>query len=117
MKSYRDLKVYKEAYESSLEIHRVSLTFPKHEQIELGGQIRRATKSIPMNIAEGYGRDSSSAEIKRFLAMARGSCCEVSVQLDYCMDLGYLTEAQNTYFKNKYEEIGKMLTGLTKSME
>ena len=117
MESFRDLIVYRKAYGYSLEVHKLSLKFPGYEQPELGGQIRRATKSIPMNIAEGFGRRSSTAELKRFLSIARGSCDEVSVQLEYCKDLQYITEAEYARFVEYYAEVGKMLTGMIKKWQ
>ena len=112
VKSFRDLHVYQRSYQASLEIHKISLTFPRFEEHELGRQIRRSTKSIAMNIAEGYGKRSSTAEFKRFIAMAIGSCDEIKSQLDYCRDLGYINQEQ--YRKNaaEYDEIGKMLCQL-----
>ena len=115
IRSYEDIEAYRRAYMSSLEIHKLSLTFPTHEMRELGGQIRRSTKSIPMNIAEGYGKRVSAAEFKRFLLIAVGSCDEVRVQLDYCKDLDYISTEQHKALKEEYNEIGKMLNGLYKN--
>ena len=115
--SYRDLIVYQKAYKYSLEMHKRTLSFPQYEQIELGGQIRRATKSIALNIAEGFGKQSSQAEFKRFLMIARGSCDEVRVELDYCMDLGYINTDEYHYFEQGYIEIGKMLTTMIKTWQ
>ena len=114
IKGYEDLKVYQRSYKSSLDVHKLSLSFPKHEKQELGGQIRRSTKSIAMNIAEGYGKRSSVAEFKRYIVIAIGSCDEVRVQLDYCKDLGYIDAEQHKTLKDEYVEIGKMLMGLYK---
>ena len=108
--TFRELKVYQRAYKNSLEIHKISLKFPAFEQRELGSQIRRASKSIVMNVAEGYGRSSSLADFKRFVVIAIGSNDEVRVQLDYCRDLGYITAEQYEHYENEYVIIGKMLT-------
>ena len=115
IQSYEDLIVYQRAYKVSLEIHLLSLTFPKHEMQELGSQIRRSTKSIAMNIAEGYGKRKSTAEFKRFLAIAIGSCDEVRVQIDYCKSLGYIDELKHNTLKEGYNEIGKMLRSLSQN--
>ena len=117
MESFRDLVVYQKAYKLSLEIHKLSMSFPRHEQTELGGQIRRATKSVVMNLAEGFGKQSSLAEFKRFLYICRGSCDEVRAQLDYCRDLGYIKENEHRYFEESYIEIGKMLTSMIKNWQ
>ena len=114
IKSFRDLQAYERAYQASLEIHRVSLAFPKYEQYELGGQVRRASKSVAMNIAEGFAKNAlpegSLAEFKRFVMMALGSADEVRVQLDYCEDLGYISREDHDRFEREYVTIGKMLT-------
>ncbi len=74
VRSYEDLVVLQRADRVSLEDHRRSLVFPKIEQRALGDQVRRASKSICANIAEGFGKQrQSAAEFKRFLMMAMGS--------------------------------------------
>ena len=74
VRRFEDLEVFQRAYRLSLEIHRESLKFPEIEQRALGDQIRRASKSIPANIAEGFGKQRlSAAEFRRFLMIAIGS--------------------------------------------
>ena len=113
--SFRDLIVYQRAYKNSLEVHRLSLSFPSFEDHELGAQMRRAAKSVAMNIAEGYSRHSSLADFKRFMVMALGSGNEVRVQLDYCKDLKYISEGQYRFYEQEYIEIGKMLGAMLKN--
>ncbi len=91
VKSYDDLVVYQKAYVLSLEVHKKSLEFPKIEQFALADQVRRASKSICANIAEGFSKQRlSSPEFKRFLGIAIGSSDEMKVWLSYCRDLGYV---------------------------
>jgi four helix bundle protein len=78
---YRDLRVFQRGYELALKIHKVTRNFPIFERRELGSQLRRAAASIPINIAEGYGRKRSADDFKRFLVIAMGSSNEVSVEL------------------------------------
>ena len=111
--SFEDLEVFKRAYRISLEVHQASLTFPQIEQRALGDQIRRASKSICGNIAEGFGKQShSKAEFRRFLVMAIGSADEMRVWCRYCLDLGYIEEAQWQAWRDEYQVIAKMLSGL-----
>ena len=117
MESFKELVVYQKAYQYSLEIHKKSMLFPRCEQTELGSQIRRASKSIAMNIAEGFGKQSSMTEFKRYLMIARGSCDEVRVELDYCEDLGHISKEEHGYFEQGYIEIGKMLTSMIKKWQ
>ena len=86
-----DLDVFRRAYALSLEVHRLSLEFPRIEQWALADQVRRASKSICANLAEGFGRQRiSKAEFRRFLVMAIGSADEMQVWALYCRDLGYI---------------------------
>ena len=79
-------------------------------------QIRRASKSVCANIAEGFAKQrDSSAEFKRFLLMAIGSAEEMQVWVRYCRDLGYIDEPQSKGWGDEYVEIAKMLTGLRRS--
>ena len=112
IRSYEDFEVFQRSYKASLAMHKLSLTFPKIEQFGLANQLRRATKSIPMNIAEGYGKDSTSTEFKRYLSIALGSNNEVRVQLKYCKDLGYITPEDFAKYDNEYKQIGNMLYSL-----
>ena len=96
-------------------MHKLSLGFPKIEQFGLADQLRRATKSIPLNIAEGYGKDSSAVEFKRYLSIALGSNNEVRVQLKFCNDLGYISKEQYSLYDNEYQQIGNMLYSLRKA--
>ena len=114
IRSYRDLRIYQRSYQTALEIHRLTLKFPAFERSELGSQLRRASSSIPINIAEGYGRKRSPDDFRRFLVMALGSCDETSVLLDFSRDLNYLDEKAFADFKQRYEEIGK---GLNKTIQ
>lgn len=116
IKSFEDLVVFQLAYKISLEIHQCSLGFPKIEQYGLADQIRRASKSICANVAEGFGKQNFSVkEFKRYIAIALGSSDEMRVWLRYCLDLQYITEAEWIHWKNSYTEISKMLQGLHRS--
>ena len=116
IESFEDLEVFQRAYRLSLEIHKESLGFPTVEQYGFGNQVRRASKSICANIAEGFGkRNRSVAEFKRFLTMAIGSSDEMRVWLRYCLDLGYIDEDKWRRWRSEYKEIAKMLQGLYRS--
>ena len=117
VKGFEDLRVYRQAYKASIDIHRQTLTFPQFEEHELGRQIRRATKSIVFNVVEGYGKRSSLAEFKRFIVMAIGSCDEVKSQLEYCKDLGYMSMEEYESYKTEYNIIGKMLYQMYKNWQ
>jgi four helix bundle protein len=118
VESFEDLDVFQRAYRISLEVHRASLKFPAIEQRVLGDQIRRASKSICANIAEGFGKQAYSAgEFKRFLAMAIGSADEMRVWLRYCLDLELVDDAQWQSWRDEYLAIAKMLQGLSRKWQ
>lgn len=107
--SYRDLRVYKTAYRLALEVHKDTMEFPKHETYELGSQLRKASKSVCLNIAEGYGRKRYEKDYAKFLVNALGSVDEVRVCLDFARDLTYLTAERHDYFEKEYQILGRQL--------
>jgi four helix bundle protein len=112
--SFEDLEVFRRAYRISLDLHRASLQFPKVEQFGgLADQMRRASKSICGNIAEGFGKQrQSNAEFKRYLLMAIGSADEMQVWLMYCSDLEYVDQKACERWRDEYRQIARMLQGL-----
>ena len=115
IQSYKDLDVYKRSYQLALDVHRISFTLPQSERYELRSQVRRAAVSIPLNIAEGYGRKDSQAEFKHFLRNSLGSCNEVQVLLDMLKDLSYIEEGVYRSFKEEYTILGKQLNRLMRN--
>lgn len=114
---FEELDVFKRAYVISLEMHKASLLFPKIEQYALADQLRRSSKSICANLAEGFGKQAySRAEFKRFVHMAIGGTDEVRVWLRYCLDLGYISEENWQTWRDEMEQIAKMLHGLSKTL-
>ena len=89
--SYKNLEIYKLSYELALQVHRLTMKFPKHEMYEMGSQLRRAAVSVVLNIAEGYGRKAHQQDFKSFLIHALGSCNETAVLLRLANDLGYIS--------------------------
>jgi len=110
--SYKDLEVYKESYRIFLQVHKLTLKYPEYERYEIGAQLRKAAMSIPMNIAEGYGKKSSELDFKRFLTMSMGSCNEVEVLLDMSRDLEYITEQEYKELSERYDVLGKRINTL-----
>ena len=101
----------------SLLVHRASLEFPRIEQWALADQIRRASKSICANLAEGFAKwHRSGAEFRRYVVIAMGSADEMRVWARYCLDLGYIDEPTWQSWRDEYEQIAKMLHGLSRSL-
>jgi four helix bundle protein len=115
--SFERLEVFQRAYRISLEIHRASLKFPTIEQTALADQVRRASKSICANLAEGFAKQShSKAEFKRFISMALGSADEMRVWIRYCRDLDYVDEQTWQQWRDEYQTVSKMLHGLRRKV-
>ena len=116
IKSFEDLKVWKDSRIFVKEIYTVVNDFPMKENYGLISQITRATVSIMSNIAEGFARDTNK-EFMRFLIMARGSTAEVQSDLFIALDLRYIN--QDEFQKNycKAENLGKKINGLIKYLK
>ena len=113
---YRNLKVYEKSYKAGLAVYEMTKGYPEEEKYGIVSQMRRASTSIPLNIAEGYAKRSSQEEFKRFLLMAIGSANEMSVLLEYSKDLGYISLSKYEKAEKEYDEIGKMLSSLIKKI-
>ena len=85
-RNYRDLIVWQKSMKLITDIYKISKLFPKEELFGLTSQIRRAAISIPSNIAEGYGRNSTG-DYKRFLTISVGSLYEFQSQLEISYNL------------------------------
>jgi four helix bundle protein len=114
--TFEDLEVYQRAYKTALEVHRTTLAFPKIEQFALADQMRRASRSVCSNVAEGFGRQrQSKAEYRRFLRLALGSADEMQVWVNFARDLSYVDDVQVRTWKGSYRTIARMLQALIKS--
>jgi four helix bundle protein len=111
--SFKQLDVYQLSFKLAVEIHKFSLTLPKIEQYALADQLRRTSRSICANLAEGHGKKLNSVpEFRRFLAMAFGSSEEMSVWLDFCKELNYFDAQQHKQYSGEYVRVSKMLRSI-----
>lgn len=115
MKDFRQLKVWEKAHHLTLEVYKTTATFPKEEIYSLTSQLRRASISIPTNIAEGCGRNTD-ADFARFLQIAMGSASETEYELILSHDLEFLSKSRFEELQSKVEEIKKMLASLLKTL-
>lgn len=113
MKTHKDLDVWKLSIEFVTEIYNLTKDFPKEEQFGLTNQIRRASVSIPSNIAEGAGRRSDK-EFLQFLYISMGSIQEIDTQLLISLNLSYLMKSEYEILLTKLDQISKMISGLIK---
>jgi four helix bundle protein len=111
VKTFRDLIVWQQAMELVTVIYRQSMPFPKSEMFGLTSQMRRCAVSIPSNIAEGYGRHSTSDYI-RFLQISIGSLYELQTQVEIARNLGMVSPADYDNDVKRTREIERMLSSL-----
>lgn len=116
MRDFKKIQVWHKAHKFVLEIYKASENFPPEERFGLQSQIRRASASIPTNIAEGAGRETQQ-EFARFIHIASGSASEVKYQLLLAHDLGYLNAENYQNLEKNINEIQKMLHGFAKALK
>lgn len=108
MRPFRDLQVWHKAYALTLAVYQASSSFPRDEVYGLTAQVRRAAVSVPANIAEGCGRDST-AELARFMRIAAGSASELECEILLARDLGYVTAEHYSELDAAITEVKRML--------
>jgi four helix bundle protein len=116
MSSFKELKVWQKAVDFVTEIYEVTDMFDKSEKYALTSQLRRASVSVPSNIAEG-SQKQSKADFIRYINIARGSIAEIETQLIIANRLNYISEIQLKKFGNDLKSIGAMLLALRNSMQ
>ena len=115
MKDFRQLKVWEKSHQLALSVYKATKEFPKEELYGLTSQIRRASMSIPTNIAEGCGRNTDK-EFARFLQIAMGSASETEYQLILARDLEFLPTNSYEKLHSEVEEVKRMLASLLKTL-
>lgn len=108
MQDYKQLKVWEKSHVLTLAVYSATRSFPKEELYGLVSQLRRATASVPANIAEGCGRNSGP-ELRRFLEIAMGSASECEYHLLLSRDLELLTPKIHDQLSTQVSEVKRML--------
>src|SRR5271157_2461623 len=116
-RGHRDLKVYRLAYDSAMQIYHDSRTFPQNERYSLTSQIRRSSRSVAANIAEGFRKRQYPNMFISKMADSDAEATETQVWLDVARDCGYLSIEQHKALVTRYEEIGKMLHSMIEHPE
>ena len=111
MQDFRDLKVWQKAHELTLAVYRTTAKFPREELYGITSQLRRATASIPANLAEGRCR-RSDRDFGRFVGIALGSASEVEYFILLSRDLGFIDTPVYDALAGQSQEVKKMLTSL-----
>jgi len=115
VRSYQDLHVWERSIGWVEQIYRASSAWPADERFGLTSQVRRASVSVPANIAEGAGR-RTTGEFLQFIGIARGSLGEVETLLIISERLGYTPSHAIKPLLQEASEIGRMLSGLANSL-
>ncbi len=113
---YKELVAWQKGIELVTDIYQATAKFPKEEQYGLTSQLRRASVSVPSNIAEGQAR-FSKPDFRHFLRQARGSVAEVETQIVISKNLGFLEEKIASSLLRKAAELGRILNGLIRSIK
>ena len=116
VRSYRDLRVWKEAMNLVVAAYSIAKRLPKEEKYELGSQIRCAAVSVPANVAEGHGREQSGSFVQ-FLRMAQGSLKEIETHLLLAERVGLGKSKDFAPLLVKCDELGRMLRSLIRSIQ
>lgn len=116
MESYKELKVWQQGMDLAVACYEVMKSFPREELFGMTSQIRRCASSIPANIAEGWGRQSTGDYIK-FLRISQGSLKELETHLLLCNRIGLLTTDALRTLEMQTIDIGKMLAALIRSLQ
>ncbi len=116
VRNHRDLLVWQRAMELVVECYQLTRSFPKSETYGLSSQLQRAAVSIPANVAEGHGRRSTKSYLQ-FLSIAAGSLCELDTHIELAHRLGYVLEENLQPVQQLMDEVGRMLTGLRRSLD
>jgi four helix bundle protein len=118
MKSYRDLEIYQESKRLAISVHTMTMTLPKFEQFEEGGQVRRSSKSVTSLIVEGYGRRRYKADFIKYLVFSHAECDETIVHIDFLFETKSLVdEPLYKILKAGYEALSKRINNYIRWVE
>ena len=115
IKTIRDLRVYGKAVELAMHIFEITKKFPKEEKYSLINQIRRSSRSVAINIREGYAKRRYEQVFLRHLTDSLGSSEETRGWLDFALNCGYIDKQEYEILITKYREVSKMLHSLIKN--
>jgi len=114
--SYRELIAWQKAMKLVTDVYTLAESFPKVEVFGLASQLRRAIVSVPSNIAEGQGRDSTK-EFIHHLSIAYGSLMEAETQIQIASNLGYISQVDADKVVDQAAEVGRLINGLSRFLK
>jgi four helix bundle protein len=117
LSGHRDLKVFQLSYKLAMEIFNLSRAFPHEEIYSLTNQIRRSSRSVSANLAEGFRKRRYPNMFINKLTDCDGEATETQVWIDFALDCGYLSQENHDRLTAGYEEVGRMLSSMIANPE
>jgi four helix bundle protein len=112
LQGYRDLRVYQLSYKLAMEIFDLTRAFPSEEVYSLTNQIRRSSRSVAANMAEGFRKRRYPNMFINKLTDCDGEASETQVWIDFALDCGYMSKENHDRLTAGYQEVGKMLSSM-----
>ena len=109
IKTAKELTVYQKSYELAMQIFEISQSFPREELFALTSQIRRSSRSVPMNLREAWSKRRYEAHFISKLTDCDGESNETDTSIDFAFDCGYIDASKHKELSELNSEIGKML--------
>ncbi|MFA6426935.1 MAG: four helix bundle protein [Candidatus Magasanikbacteria bacterium] len=116
MGNYKKLDIYQRSFRASIAIYKLSLELPKYLQYDIADDLRRAARSIPSNIAEGFGRNKSDKDKINFLRTSLGSNDEVLFNLEFIKELKLIDDERHNKATIEYNKIGSGIIHLIEAI-
>jgi len=116
-RGFRDLIVYQKSYQLAIDVFKLTKLFPKEEKYVLVDQMRRASRSIPANLAEAWARRRYPKSFINKLVDCHGEELEMEVWINMALDFEYITESTHNELIARYSEISKMLNSMENQPE
>ena len=114
---FKSLKVYQLAYQLAMEVFEMTKTFPKEEKYSLTDQIRRSSRAVCANIAEGYRKRQYPKHFSSKLSDADAEASETTVWIDFSKDCRYISVEKQNRLNSRYGEVGRMLGSMIRNPE
>ena len=115
--SFKELKVFKLGFSLAMDIFEITKGFPKEEKYSLTDQIRRSSRSVCSNIAEGYRKRRYLKHFTSKMTDADGEASETSVWVDFAYNCQYISKEVQESLNKRYDEVGKMLGSMANNPE
>jgi four helix bundle protein len=117
LRGHRDLRVYQLSYKLAMEIFDLTRAFPREEIYSLTNQIRRSSRSVAANMAEGFRKRGYPNMFINKLTDCDGEASETQVWIDFALDCGYISKENHDRLTAGYQEVGKMLSSMIANPE